>query len=76
MLHAGYQCPCRVHGSDTVDTGFDRCTTDQEAVSRLIPSLGRCINDKVNLMSKDQIHNSRGFLGDLVDLSCMDSCFL
>ena len=76
MLHAGHESIGGVHCGDAVDTGLDSGTADQEAVSGLVAALGRGIDDKVDLVSQDQVHNSRGFLRDLVDLSRLHTCFI
>ena len=48
-------------------TGLYCVSSDQETVSALITSLCRGIDHKINLMTKDQIHDVRGFLCDLID---------
>ena len=76
MLHAGHESIGGVHCGDAVNTGLDSGTTDQEAVSGLVAALSRGIDDKVDLVSQDQVHNGRGFLRDLVDLSRLHTCLI
>ena len=72
----GYKGSCRIHGCDTVHTGFNGRSSDQEAVPALVTSLSRSIDDQIDLVTEDQIHYGRGFLRNLINLSGFDSCFI
>ena len=53
---------CRIHRCDTVHAGLDRISADQSRRASCLHCPVSSIDHKINLMTKDQIHDIRGFL--------------
>lgn len=66
IFKACQKCICRIQGCQAGNTCFDGGTADEESIVRML-TLFWNVNDKVNLMSKQKVHQCRRFLLDLID---------
>ena len=59
IFQAGHQGVCGIQRSDAVNAGLNGGATDQEAVPGLIPALGGGVDDQIDLVAQDQVHDRR-----------------
>lgn len=60
IFQTGYECGCGIQRGQYVDTCLDRVPADDESVFGVLNTLGRSIDDKVDLVAEDQVHQVRG----------------
>ena len=65
VLHTGHQGPGRIDGCKDRHTGLDGVSADDKAVVAALGSLGRDVDDQVDLMSQDQVQDIGRLLLDL-----------
>ena len=57
---------CRINGSQHVDTCLDGIPADDKSVFGMLDALRRDIDDKIDLVAQDQVHEVRRLLLDLI----------
>ena len=75
VLQTCHKSLCRIKTCKNIDACLDGVSSDQEAVLLMLHTLRRCVNDNVDLMSKDQVHKVRCRLLQLVCTDHADSVF-
>ena len=65
VLHTGHQGPGRINGCKDRYAGLDGVSADDKAIVAALGSLGRDVDDQVDLMSQDQIQDIGRLLLDL-----------
>ena len=73
IFQTGYECGCGIQRGQYVDTCLDRVPADDESVFGVLNTLGRSIDDEVDLVAEDQVHQVRGRLLDLVGADRIDA---
>ena len=54
IFQTGYECGCGIQRGQYVDTCLDRVPADDESVFGVLNTLGRSIDDEVDLVAEDQ----------------------
>lgn len=62
IFQRGNQCFCCVNRCQNIDAGLDGMSSDNKSVMAVLNALGRCVDNQVNLMTKNQIQNIRRLL--------------
>ena len=73
IFQTGYECGCGIQRGQYVDTCLDRVPADDESVFGVLNTLGRSIDDEIDLVAEDQVHQVRGRLLDLVGADRIDA---
>src|SRR5699024_10670959 len=76
ILQTGNQCLRRVKGSQYIHTCLDRVAANQETIFGVFNSLGRSIDDQIDLMSQNQVHQVRRRLLQLICPDHLNTVFL
>ena len=75
-FQTGHQSSCGIHGGQYIDSSLDGCPADQETIFGMFNTLGWCINNQVDLMSKNQIQQVGRRLFNLIGADSIDACLL
>ena len=73
ILQNGDQCLGCINRSQYIDSCLDCASANHKSILRVLYSLWRCIDNQIDLVSKDQIHQVRRRLLQLVCTCYLDS---
>ena len=72
VFQTGNQCLGSIQGSQHIHTSLDGGPADDKSILRMPHTLKRRVNDQIDLMPQDQIHQIRRLSFDLINTAGID----